>query len=357
VIATKSARRNYGVSDLEANMRVATIHGPGDVRVELRSEPVVMRASDAIVQVSASCICGSDLWSYRGQDSFREGDPIGHEAVGLVAEIGDEVVNFKAGDFVVVPFCHCDNTCPHCKAGMQSNCQNLEFTNGGQADCVRVAHADGTLIKITPAPPDELVPSLLALSDVMATGWHSAVSARVHKGDTAVVVGDGAVGLCAVIAARQLGASRIIAMSRHEDRQRLATTFGATDVVEARGAEGIQQVRKLTGGLGADAVLECVGTHDAMTTAISIARPGSTVGMVGIPHEVDLPLRDVFYRSVNLAGGLAPAQRYLPELLALVTSGTINPGLVFDMDLPLGAVADGYRAMHLRQAIKVLLRP
>jgi threonine dehydrogenase-like Zn-dependent dehydrogenase len=338
-------------------MRVATIHGAGDIRLEERPEPVVKRATDAVVRVVASCICGSDLWPYRGENPIRPGDPIGHEVVGVVEAIGDEVTSFRPGDFVVVPFCHCDNTCPHCQVGMQSVCENLGFTGGGQGEFVRVFQAEGSLVKTEGMPSDDLIPSLLALSDVMATGWHAAVAARVGPGSTAVVVGDGAVGLCGVIAAKQLGASRVITMSRHENRQRLATTFGATDIVEERGDDGVRRVLELTEGVGADAVLECVGTDVAMKTAFKAARPGATVGFVGAPHGVEVPVRKMFERNVGLAGGMAPVREYLPHLLDLVLAGAINPGLVFDLELPLDKVAEGYRAMDERSATKVLLRP
>jgi threonine dehydrogenase-like Zn-dependent dehydrogenase len=338
-------------------MRVTTIHGAGDIRLEERPEPIVKRSTDAVVRVVASCICGSDLWPYRGENPVTPGDTIGHEVVGVVEAVGDEVTSFEPGDFVVVPFCHCDNTCAHCRVGMQSACDNLGFTNGGQGEYVRVFQAEGSMVKTDGMPSDDLIPSLLALSDVMATGWHAAVAARVREGGTAVVVGDGAVGLCGVIAARQLGASRVIAMSRHENRQRLATTFGATDIVEERGDGGVKRVQELTDGVGADAVLECVGTNDSMKTAFRVARPGANVGFVGVPHGVELPVRKMFERNVGLAGGMAPVREYLPHLLDLVVSGVINPGLVFDLELPLDEVAEGYRAMDERRATKVLLRP
>ena len=267
------------------------------------------------------------------------------------------MTSFKAGDFVVVPFCHCDNTCPHCIAGMQSACTNLGFTIGGQGEYVRVFQAEGSMVKTDGVPDDELVPSLLTLADVMATGWHAAVAARVSPGDTAVVVGDGAVGLCGVIAAKQLGAERVVAMSRHENRQKIATNFGATHIVEERGADGAQKVLEITDGVGADAVLECVGTNESIRTAFRIARPGSMVGFVGVPHGVELPVRRMFERNVGLAGGMAPVRQYLPDLLDLVMKGVIDPGQVFDLELPLDEVAEGYRAMDQRRATKVLLRP
>lgn len=338
-------------------MRVATIHGPGDIRLEDRPAPEISAPTDAIVKVVASCVCGSDLWPYRGENAVEAGDPIGHEVVGVVEETGAGVTSFKSGDFVVVPFSHSDNNCPHCTAGMTSACENIGFTTGGQGDYVTVNQAEGSLMKTDGMPDPDLVPSLLTLSDVMATGWHAAVAARVRPGSTAVVVGDGAVGLCAVLAASQMGADRVIAMSRHEPRQRIATEFGATEIIAERGEEGEARVLDLTRGVGADAVLECVGTNEAMDTAFKIARPGSTVGFVGAPHGVKLPVRRMFGYNVSLAGGMAPVRAYLPELLDLVVRGKINPGRVFDTTLPLADVAQGYKMMDERRAIKVLLEP
>ncbi len=266
----------------------------------------------------AACICGSDLWPYRGENPIDPGSPIGHEMVGIVQEVGSEVRQVRPGDFVVVPFVHCDNTCPHCRAGMTSVCDRQGFTNGGQGEYALVHQADGSLVRTDGVPDPGLVPSLLALSDVMATGWHAAVAAQVRPGSTTVVIGDGAVGLCGVLAAAQLGAERVIAMSRHEARQAIAREFGATDVVPERGAEGEERIRDLTDGVGADAVLECVGTHASMDTAFTIARPGSTVGFVGAPHGVELPVRRMFVRNVGLAGGMAPVRTYLPDLLERV---------------------------------------
>ena len=338
-------------------MRVTTIHGVRDIRLEERPAPTIEAPTDAIVKVVASCICGSDLWPYRGENDVTPGDPIGHEMIGVVEEAGAEVRSFKPGDFVIVPFCHCDNTCPHCEAGMTSACENVGVTKGGQGEYVRVTQAEGSLVKTDGMPDEALLPSLLTLTDVMATGWHAAVASRVKPGSTAVVVGDGAVGLCGVLAASQMGAERIIAMSRHESRQRLALDFGATDIVAERGEEGEERIRELTKGVGADSVLECVGTNGAMDTAFKIARPGSTVGFVGVPHGVKLPIRRMFSYNVGLAGGMAPVRAYLPELLDLTLSGTIDPGKVFDLTLPLDEVAEGYRAMDERRAIKVMLRP
>jgi threonine dehydrogenase-like Zn-dependent dehydrogenase len=338
-------------------MRLTTIHGTKDIRLEESPAPTIDAPTEAIVRVVAACVCGSDLWPYRGENDITPGDPIGHEMVGVVEEAGSAVTSFRPGDFVIVPFCHCDNTCPHCRAGVTSACQNLGFTRGGQADYAKVHQAEGSLVKTDGMPDPAMIPSLLALTDVMATGWHAAVAAKVRPGSTAVVVGDGAVGLCGVLAAAQLGAERVIAMSRHEPRQRLATSFGATDIVAERGKEGEERILDLTDGVGADAVLECVGTDQSMRTAFTIARPGSTVGFVGVPHGVDLPVRAMFARNVGLAGGMAPVRAYLPELLDLTLAGTIDPGRVFDLTLPLDDVAQAYRAMDERRAIKALLQP
>lgn len=338
-------------------MRATTIHAARDIRLSDVPDPRIEAPTDAIVKVVAGCICGSDLWPYRGENDITAGDTIGHEAVGVVEEVGSAVSSFRPGDFVIVPFDHCDNTCVHCRAGMQSGCENLGFTASGQAEYTRVNQAEGSLVKTDGMPDPEMVPSLLTLSDVMATGWHAAVASGVTQGSTAVVVGDGAVGLCGVLAAAQLGAERVIAMSRHEPRQEIARKFGATDIVAERGKEGAARIAELTGGVGADAVLECVGTDESMKTAFRIARPGSMVGFVGVPHGVELPVRVMFRRNVGLAGGMAPVRKYLPQLLDLVTSGTIEPGLVFDLTLPLDEVAEGYRAMDERRAIKVLLQP
>jgi threonine dehydrogenase-like Zn-dependent dehydrogenase len=338
-------------------MRVTTIHAPGDIRLEERPAPVIEAPTDAIVRVVAACICGSDLWPYRGADEVDAGAPIGHEAVGIVEELGAEVDGFRRGDFVIVPFCHCDNTCAVCRKGMQSGCRNLGMTQGGQGEYVRVTQAAGSMVR-TPEPPGaEQVPALLTLSDVMATGWHAAVAARVEAGDSVVVVGDGAVGLCGVLAARQMGAERIIAMSRHEPRQAIATKFGATHIVEERGKDGAAAVLEITDGVGADAVLECVGSNESMRGALRATRPGGRVGFVGVPHGVELPIRAMFGRNVSVGGGMAPVRKYLPELLDLTLAGVIDPSPVFDMTLPLAEVAEGYRAMDERRAVKVLLEP
>lgn len=339
-------------------MRVATIYAPGDVRLEDRPAPTITAPTDAIVRVTASCICGSDLWSWWGENDIDPaGQPIGHELVGVVEEVGSEVTTVSAGDFVVVPFCHCDNTCVHCRAGVQSACVNVAITRGGQGEYVRVTQADGSLVRTPEHPAPEQLPALLTLADVFPTGWHCAVSAGVREGSTVAVVGDGAVGLCGVLAAVELGAERVIAMSRHQPRQELARRFGATDVVPERGKEGAAVVAELTGGVGADAVLECVGNSDAFRQAVAVARPGATVGFVGVPHGVRPPMGQMFARNVGVAGGMAPVRRYLPDLLERVLSGALDPGPVFDLTLPLDQVAEGYRAMDERRAIKVFLEP
>ncbi|MGZ4600135.1 zinc-dependent alcohol dehydrogenase family protein [Oryzihumus sp.] len=348
-------------------MKATTIHAPFDIRLSDVPEPTLLAPTDAIVRVTASCICGSDLWPYRGENPITEGSRIGHEFVGIVEEVGASVASVKPGDFVIAPFMYSDNTCPHCQNGIQSACSTGGFwgghdhdgglVDGGQGEIVRVPLADGTLVATPEVPDESMVASLLTLSDVMGTGWHAAVAAQVAEGDTVVVVGDGAVGLSGVLAAHRMGAARVVAMSRHAARQTIAREFGATDVIAERGEEGIAAVLELTKGVGADAVLECVGTDQAMKTAIAVARPGATVGYVGVPHGIELPLRDMFVRNVGLAGGIAPVREYLPQLRDDVLSGAINPGLVFDLEIPLSEVAEGYAAMHERRAIKTMLRP
>ncbi|TWD80336.1 threonine dehydrogenase-like Zn-dependent dehydrogenase [Kribbella amoyensis] len=343
-------------------MRAATIHAPFDVRLSEVPDPVIEKPTDAVVKIVAGCICGSDLWPYRGENAITPGSRIGHEMVGLVEEIGADVRTVRPGDFVVVPFVASDGTCPNCLAGYQSVCQNIVGIGGGQHDggqgeYARIPWADGTLVATPEVPDDELVPSLLTLSDVMGTGWHAARSARVRAGDTVVVVGDGAVGLCGVLAAVRMGAERVVALSRHEPRQKIARDFGATHIVAERGDAARDAILELTDGVGADAVLECVGTDQSFRTAFAIARAGATVGFVGIPHGVEVPARTMFSRNIGLAGGVAPTRAYLPELMKDVLTGAIEPGLVFDQELPLADVADGYKSMHERRAIKTLLRP
>jgi threonine dehydrogenase-like Zn-dependent dehydrogenase len=341
-----------------ASMRATTIHGPGDIRFTEVPDPVIAAPTDAIVKVTGSCICGSDLWHFRGENGpIDEPRTIGHECVGIVEEVGPQVRRFKAGDHVLVPFCQCDNTCPNCQVGVQSACVNGAMTASGQAEYARVAQADGSLVRTEGVPDAATMPAMLALTDVMATGWHAAVSASVRPGSTVAVVGDGAVGLCGVLAASVLGAERIIALSRHADRQRIARAYGATDVIAERGEDAVAALKELTGGVKADAVLECVGTDQAMRTAFDVARAGATVGMVGAPHGVELPLRTMFSKNIGLAGGVAPVRRYLPELLDLTLEGRIDPGRVFDVTLPLDRVAEGYAAMDERRAIKVALTP
>jgi len=338
-------------------MRGAVLYGPRDVRFEQRDDPKILKPTDAIIRMSATCVCGSDLWDYRGINKVTQPTPIGHEYCGIVEEVGRAVTKIKPGQFVIGSFFASDNTCPNCQAGYYSSCQHREFVGGAQADWLRVPLADGTLVATREAPSAELIPSLLTLSDVMGTGWFAADAANVKPGNTVAVVGDGAVGLLGVLSARQMGAGRIIAMSRHESRQKLAREFGATDIVTHRGDEGVARIKELTKGIGADAVLECVGTQESMMQAIRSTRTGGYIGYVGVPHGVALDGQELFFAHVHLHGGPAPARHYLPHLIDLVWSGKINPGKVFDLTLPLEKVAEGYRAMDERRAIKTLLRP
>ncbi|MGK8488370.1 zinc-dependent alcohol dehydrogenase family protein [Nocardia asiatica] len=300
---------------------------------------------------------GSDLWPYRGIEPVEHPHPMGHEYVGIVEEVGDQVTTVTPGQFVIGSFATSDNTCPNCRNGYQSACVHREFMTTCQAEYVRIPHADGTLVATEARPDAGHIPSLLTLSDVMGTGWYAAVAAEVRPWSTAVVVGDGAVGLCGVLAARELGAERIIAMSRHADRQKLATAFGATDIVSERGDEGVTRIREMTDGIGADSVLECVGTGESMTQALRSTRPGGNVGFVGVPHDVWLSGERLFFSHVGLRGGPAPVRRFLPDLIDRVLHGRIDPGQVFDLTLPLAEVAEGYRAMDERRAIKALLQP
>ncbi|MFF6991080.1 zinc-binding dehydrogenase [Streptomyces sp. NPDC010273] len=338
-------------------MRATVIHAPGDIRVENLPEPKLLAPTDAVIRTVAACVCGSDLWDYRGINPVSAPTPIGHEYVGVVEETGAEVKDIKPGQFVIGSFFASDNTCAICRAGYQTSCPHKEFVGGCQAEYIRVPLADGTLVALDGQPDEAFVPSLLTLSDVMGTGWYAAVAAEVRPGSTAVVVGDGAVGLSGVLAARELGAERIIAMSRHASRQRLATDFGATDIVTERGEDGVARVKDLTGGLGADSVLECVGTQESMTQAIRSSRPGGNVGFVGVPHQVAVDGEELFFSHVALRGGPAPVRRFLPELIDRVLDGRIEPGRVFDLTLPLDDAAEGYRAMDERRAVKALLRP
>ncbi|MGI5423732.1 zinc-dependent alcohol dehydrogenase family protein [Streptomyces sp. CA-179760] len=338
-------------------MRGAVLHRPGDVRVEERDAPTILKPTDAVIRTFATCVCGSDLWDYRGINPAKDPAPIGHEYVGIVEEVGDQVTTVRAGQFVVGSFFASDGTCPNCVNGYPSNCLNREFVGGCQAEYVRIPWADGTLVATSELPTEAQVPDLLACSDVMGTGWWAAVAAGVQKGDTVAVVGDGAVGLCAVLAARELGAERIIAMSRHEPRQQIARAFGATDIVAERGDEGVTRIKDLTGGIGADRVLECVGTQQSTQQALSSTRPGGGVGIAGVPHGVRIDGAALFYPHVAVQGGPAPVRRFLPNLIDRVMTGRINPGRVFDLALPLDRAAEGYQAMDERRAIKVLLRP
>jgi len=338
-------------------MRVAVLYGPRDVRFEERDDPKIMKPTDAIIRVSSACVCGSDLWPYRGIQPIAQPTPMGHEYCGIVEEVGSAVKTVKPGQFVVGSFCISDNTCPNCRAGYQSGCQNLEFMTGAQAPIVRVPFADGTLVATPELPSDDIIPSLLTTSDVLGTGWFAADAANVKPGSTVVVVGDGAVGLLGVLSAKQMGAERIIAMSRHQVRQKLAKEFGATDIVTERGDDGVTRIKELTKGIGADSVLECVGTQESMMQAVRSTRPGGSIGYVGVPHGVQLDAEQLFFTLVRLHGGPAPVRRYLPELIKLVFDRKINPGKVFDLTLPLDQVAEGYRAMDERRAIKALLRP
>jgi hypothetical protein len=352
-------------------VRATVLHAAFDVRSESVPDPEVLAGHDAVVRVVAACICGSDLWPYRGDPAPTSARRIGHEFVGVVEAVGDEVREVRVGEFVIAPFLWSDGTCPLCQRGLQSSClagggygapdRDGRLVDGGQGEYVRVPQADGTLVAVpgsaTAGVDPALVPHLLALSDVMITGHHAAMSAGVGPGSTVAVVGDGAVGLSAVLASRRLGAERIVAMSRHEARTALATRFGATDVVAERGKSGAAAVRALFDGLGADAVLECVGTKESMLQAFAALRPGGAVGFVGVPHGVEVPIREMFGSNKRLVGGVAPVRAYLPELLDDVLAGSLEPGAVFDSELALADVAEGYRAMHERRATKVLLRP
>jgi threonine dehydrogenase-like Zn-dependent dehydrogenase len=338
-------------------MQATVLHGTRDIRFEEIAAPKIIQPTDAILRLSATCVCGSDLWPYRGIAPVDQPTPMGHEYCGIVEEVGSAVTSVKPGQFVIGSFFASDNTCPNCRAGYTTSCQHRQGVGGAQAPLLRVPLADGTLVGTPDMPSADLIPSLLTLSDVMSTGWFAAEAAAVQPGKTAVVVGDGAVGLLGVLSAKVMGAERIIAMSRHESRQQLAREFGATDIVSERGDEGIERIKELTGGVGADSTLECVGTQESMMQAIRSTRPGGHVGYVGVPHGVQLEGVELFFSHVHLHGGPAPARRFLPELIEMVWDGRINPGKVFDLTLPLSRVAEGYRAMDERRAIKALLQP
>lgn len=349
-------------------MRATVIHGERDVRLEEVPDPSLVAETDAIVRVTAACVCGSDLWHYRGVVPTPRPRHIGHEFIGVVEQVAGGVTTVAVGDFVIAPFYVCDNDCINCRNGVSSSCLNGaawgsddrtgHFVNGAQGELVRVPFADGTLVAIPGLPEDSQLAGLLTLADVMGTGHHAALSAGVTLGSTVAVVGDGAVGLCAVLAAKRLGASRIVAMSRHADRQAIAREFGATDVVEERGDEGVARVKELFDGIGPDCVLECVGTRESMDQAIRSARPGGMVGYVGVPNGgPELPVDRLFRSNVGVNGGIAPVRGYIEELLPEVLSGAIDPGRVFDLELPLAEVAEAYAAMDERRATKVMLRP
>ena len=342
-------------------MRAAVFNGPGSIEVAERPDPIITAPTDAIVRVVLACVCGSDLWYYRGESPHAVGS-IGHEFIGIVEDIGADVHGIGTGDLVISPFLYSDGSCPHCQNGATIACvAGGSFGNGeidgGQGEAVRVPLAASTLVPVPGSGhSDEMLKSLLTLSDVMCTGHHAAKSAGVTKGDVVAVVGDGAVGLSAILASHRLGADRIIGLSRNPARQDLARAFGATDIVAQRGAAAEEAVLELTNGIGVDAALECVGTGQSMATAFAIARPGSTVGIVGVPHDVEVPFNDTFFRNVGWRGGPAPARIYIPEILDDVLDGTINPGRVFDYETDLDDVADAYAAMDERRAIKSLVR-
>lgn len=338
-------------------MRGVVMYAPGDVRTEEVPDARIIEPTDAVIRVSATCICGSDLWLYRGIQELKGPTPMGHEYIGVVEQVGDEVQDITVGDFVVGSFVASDNTCEICQAGYQSRCihQVGMGSIGTQSELARIPLADGTLVKVPGEPTEAQKVSLLAASDVLGTGWFAAAAAEAGPGKTVAVVGDGAVGLLAILAAKRLGAERIIAMSRHADRQALARTFGATDIVEERGEQGIAKIKELTGGYGAHSTVEAVGTQEAMTQAIGATRPGGHVGFVGVSHGVELDGMDLFFSSVHLHGGPAPVRWFLPELIDLIMNDEINPGEVFDLTLPLDEAAEGYKAMDERRATKVLL--
>src|SRR5256886_3439593 len=338
-------------------MRGTVLYGTGDIRFEDVPQPKITKPTDALVRLAATCVCGSDLWSYRGISPVNQPTPMGHEYCGIIEEVGSAVQSVKRGQFVIGSFFASDNVCPTCQIGYQSSCQHRELVGGAQAPFLRVPLADGTLVATPDLPSEDLIPGLLTLSDVMGTGWFAADAANVQPGSTVAVVGDGAVGLLGILSAKQMGATRIIAMSRHASRQKLALEFGATEIVTERGEKGVGRIKELTNGIGADSVLECVGTQESMMQAISSTRPGGYIGYVGVPHGVELDGEQLFFAHVHLHAGPAPVRRYLPKLIELVWNRKINPGTVFDLTLPLDKVAEGYRAMDERRAIKTLLRP
>jgi threonine dehydrogenase-like Zn-dependent dehydrogenase len=341
----------------EPAMKAAVLHKPYDVRFEDRPEPRIEQPTDAIIRMSATCVCGSDLWPYRGAQPIPGPTTMGHEYCGVVEEVGSAVKSVKPGQFVIGGFAYSDNTCPTCRIGYQSRCVHGGFFNTAQAPFLRVPLADGTLMAASDKPSGDMLPSLLTVSDVLGTGWFAAEAANVQPGKTVAVVGDGAVGLLAVLSAKQMGAERVIAMSRHKARQDLARIFGATDIVEERGEEGVARIKEMTKGIGADCVLECVGTQQSMSQALGATRPGGHMSYVGVPHGVSFDGLQIFFAAVHLHGGPAPVRRFMPKLIDMVERGTIDPGKVFDMKLPIAQVAEGYKAMDERRAIKALLQP
>jgi len=343
-------------------MRATVMYGAGDVRVVNVPDARIVERTDALVTVTRACICGSDLWSYKSMKPSETGVRMGHEFIGVVEAVGANVRTIKPGDVVVAPFAWSDGTCVFCREGLQTSCLHGGWwggteLDGSQGEAVRVPQADGTLVVLPVGRDDVRMPSLLTLSDVMGTGHHAARAAKAGPGKTVAVVGDGAVGLCAVIAARRLGSERIIMLGRHPDRIALAREFGATDIVSERGDEAVERVRALTGGLGAHSVLECVGLAESTLTALSIARPGGAVGRVGVPQEASIPAaQPTFFNNITIAGGPAPVRAYIEELLPDVLEGRIQPGRVFDRVTNLDGVPDGYRAMNEREAIKVMIQ-
>jgi hypothetical protein len=340
------------------------MYGAADVRVENVPDATLVKPTDALVRVTRACVCGSDLWPYKELQPIETGRRMGHEAIGVVEGVGAEVRKVKKGDFVVMPFAYSDGTCAFCHEGLHTSCVQGGFfgysegVGGAQAEAIRVPLADGTLFALPVGEDDALMPSLLTLSDVMGTGHHAAVTARVGRGKKVAVIGDGAVGLCGVIAAKRLGAEQIIILGRHPDRIALAKAFGATDVVSERGEDAVERVRKLTGGFGVHSVLECVGTDQAMLTAVSIARPGGAAGRVGVPHYQAIPASETaFFHNISVSGGPAPVRAYIEELLPDILEGRIEPGRVFDRVIGLEEVPAGYRAMDERKAIKVMVKP
>jgi len=344
-------------------MRATVMHGAGDVRIENVPDATIIEPTDAVIRVTRACICGSDLWPYRSMQPSDQGQRMGHEAIGVVEAIGANVHTVKRGDVVVMPFAISDGTCIFCHEGLPTACKHLGFfgnqgNDGAQAEAIRIPYADGTLFALPVKEDDALMPSLLTLADVMGTGHHAAVVAKVGPGRNVAVVGDGAVGLCAVIAAKRLGAERVIVLGRHPDRVALAREFGATDVVSERGAEAVEHVRRLTDGEGAHSVLECVGLGQAMETAVEITRPGGAIGRVGVPQDATMPgSQPAFYNNITVGGGPAPVRAYIRELLPDIVEGRIQPGRVFDSVVDLNGVPGGYRAMDNRKALKVMVRP